>query len=126
MDDEVLAGAASLIGMVFAGVDERLGDAVTIDHRGGVVGVLLDDREQIRQQATLELVEVSEQAELGRVQLRRGDRRAGATAAAIAAVAVARTADAFASRVDRGGGSRLGGGQTAALGWVLRNRRPSS
>jgi hypothetical protein len=54
MDDEVLAGAAPLIGVVDAGVHERLLDPLAIDHDGRLVSVLLDDREQIRQQPALD------------------------------------------------------------------------
>jgi hypothetical protein len=54
MDDEVLAGAPSLIGVVDAGVHKRLLDPLAIDHDGGLVSVLLDDREQIRQQSALD------------------------------------------------------------------------
>jgi hypothetical protein len=54
MDDEVLAGAAALVGVVDAGEHERLLDAVAIDHDGRLVSVLLDDREQIREQPALD------------------------------------------------------------------------
>jgi hypothetical protein len=54
MDDEVLAGAPPLIGVVDAGVHERLLDPLAIDHDGRLVSVLLDDREQIRQQPALD------------------------------------------------------------------------
>jgi hypothetical protein len=54
MDDEVLAAAPPLIGVVDAGVDERLLDALAIDDDGRLVSVLLDDREQVRQQPTLD------------------------------------------------------------------------
>jgi hypothetical protein len=54
MDDEVLAAAPPLIGVVDAGVHERLLDPLSIDHDGGLVSVLLDDREQIRQQPALD------------------------------------------------------------------------
>jgi hypothetical protein len=45
VDDEVLAGLAALIGVVDARVYERLLDAVVVDEDGGLIGVLLDDRE---------------------------------------------------------------------------------
>jgi hypothetical protein len=54
MDDEVLAAAAPLIGVVDAGVHERLLDPLAIDYDGRLVSVLLDDREQIRQQPALD------------------------------------------------------------------------
>jgi hypothetical protein len=76
MDDELLAGHAALVGVVLAGEDERLLDALAIDlHRGGV-RVLLDDRKDVREQAALEI------GEIGPVDLRvpagadRVDRRA--------------------------------------------------
>jgi len=64
VDDEVLARATSLIGVVDARIDERLLDAVAVDCDGRVVGMLFDDRKQI-----------AEQAALGRRQLRASDRR---------------------------------------------------
>jgi hypothetical protein len=54
MDDEVLAAAPALVGMVDARVDERLLDPVAIDRDGGLVSVLLDDCEQIGQQPALD------------------------------------------------------------------------
>jgi hypothetical protein len=39
--------------MVHAGVHERLLDAVAVDRGGGLVRVLLDDREQVSEQPTL-------------------------------------------------------------------------
>jgi hypothetical protein len=58
MDDEVLAGLAPLIGVVLAGVDERLLDALAVDDDRGLVGVLLDDREQVAEQTPLALGEL--------------------------------------------------------------------
>jgi hypothetical protein len=40
--------------VVHAGVDERLFDPLAIDRGGGVVGVFLDDREQVTEQLALE------------------------------------------------------------------------
>jgi hypothetical protein len=54
MDDEVLAGATALIGVVHAGVYERLLDPVAIDREGRLVSVLLDDRKQVREQPALD------------------------------------------------------------------------
>ena len=65
MHDEVLAGPAPLVGVVLAGEQEGVLDARAVDREGGVVGVLLDDRE-----------EVPEQAPLGFGQVGAGDRRA--------------------------------------------------
>ena len=53
VDDEVLARLAPLIGVMHAGVDERLFDAVAVNRDRGLIGVLLDDREQIAEQAPL-------------------------------------------------------------------------
>jgi hypothetical protein len=44
-----------LIGVVQAGVDERLLDPRAIDRGSGVVGVLFDDREQVTEQLLLAL-----------------------------------------------------------------------
>jgi hypothetical protein len=51
--DVLLARQPALIGVVQAGVDERLLDPLAIDRCGGVVGVLLDNREQVAQQLLL-------------------------------------------------------------------------
>jgi len=59
MDDELLARAPALFGVVLARVDERVPDALAVDGHGGLVGVLLDDREKIAQQALLEVVELA-------------------------------------------------------------------
>jgi hypothetical protein len=53
MDDELLAGETALIGVMHAGVGEGGLDPVAI-HRHRVAGVLLDDREQVPEQALLE------------------------------------------------------------------------
>ena len=53
MNDEVLARAPALVGVMHAGIDERLLDPVAVDSSGGFVGVLLDNREQVAEQATL-------------------------------------------------------------------------
>jgi hypothetical protein len=45
--DELLAGAPALVGMMLAGEHERLRDALAVDRNQRVVGVLLDDREQV-------------------------------------------------------------------------------
>jgi hypothetical protein len=57
MNDEILARASALVGVVVAGVDERLLDAVTVDGECGLAGMLLDDREQVGEQAPLEVGE---------------------------------------------------------------------
>ena len=54
MHDEVLAGLAALVGVVLAGEDERRLDPVALDRDRRLVGVLLDDREEIGEQPALE------------------------------------------------------------------------
>jgi hypothetical protein len=58
VSDEVLAGLAALVGVMDAGVDERLLDSVSIDRERRLIGVLLDDREQVTEQLLLERREV--------------------------------------------------------------------
>jgi hypothetical protein len=73
MNDEVLPAATALVGVVHARIDERFLDALAIDSDSCLVGVLLDNREQVREQPLL-----------GRGQLRarrRGARPAGRRAA---------------------------------------------
>ena len=53
MDDEVLAAPAALIGVVLARVYERRLNPLAVDRHGGLIGVLLDDRKQVRQQPPL-------------------------------------------------------------------------
>jgi hypothetical protein len=53
MDDEILTGASALVGVMDAGVDERLLHAISIDGDGRLVGVLFDDREQVAQESPL-------------------------------------------------------------------------
>jgi hypothetical protein len=58
MDDELLARHAALIDVVLAGEDEGLLDLLAVDLDRRPAGVLLDDREDVRQQAALELGEI--------------------------------------------------------------------
>jgi hypothetical protein len=58
VDDEVLAGDAALVGVVLAGEREGVQDGLAIDRLGDLVGVLGDDREQVREQLVLERREV--------------------------------------------------------------------
>jgi hypothetical protein len=58
MDDELLARHPALVGVVLAGEDERRLDLLAVDRDRRRVGVLLDDREDVREQAALELGEV--------------------------------------------------------------------
>ena len=50
VDDEVLAARAALVGVALAGEHERALDELAVDRLGGLVGVLLDDREQVAEQ----------------------------------------------------------------------------
>jgi hypothetical protein len=54
MDDEILAGFAALVGVVHARVHERLLNALAVDRLGRVIGMLLDDREQVAEQPALD------------------------------------------------------------------------
>ena len=67
--DEVLAGLAALVGVVLAGEDERLADALAVDLADDLVGVLLDDREQVGEQRALELGEVGRRVRRRRVRV---------------------------------------------------------
>ena len=51
--DELLARLAPLVGVALAGERERLADALEVDRADRVVGVLGDDREQVREQLLL-------------------------------------------------------------------------
>jgi hypothetical protein len=53
MGDEVLAGAAPLVGMAVAGEGEGTLDGLAVDLVARVLGVLGDDREQVAQQRAL-------------------------------------------------------------------------
>jgi hypothetical protein len=50
MDDEVLAGFAPLVGVVDACVHERVFDPRPVDRHRRLIGVLLDNREQITEE----------------------------------------------------------------------------
>ena len=69
--DEVLARLAALVGVVLAREHERLHHAVAVDGLGDLVGVLLDDREQVRKQLLLDLREVRREGRT-RARVRRG------------------------------------------------------
>jgi hypothetical protein len=79
MDDELLARAASLVGVVLAGKDKRVLDARAIDLDERVLGVLLDDREEIAEQACLGLAEFDRGIRAWRRDRARGRTRAPAT-----------------------------------------------
>jgi hypothetical protein len=111
--DEVLAGLAALVGVVLAGEHERPDDGVAVDVLGDLLGVLLDDREQVAEQLALERGQVG-----GRLQ------RSGGARVCPVDRAVRRDADPCAIG-PRGG--RLAAGQAAALSVLLaRYRSPSS
>src|SRR5205807_5715782 len=55
VNDELLAGLATLVSVVDAGVYERFLDLVTVDRDRRLIRMLLDDREQVRQQPALGL-----------------------------------------------------------------------
>jgi hypothetical protein len=57
VDDELLAGAPALVGVVLAREDERRLDAVAVDRDQGVLRMLLDDREEVAEQLALALGE---------------------------------------------------------------------
>jgi len=59
MDDELLTGTAALVGVVLASVAERLLHTLAIDGDGGLIGVLLDDREQVREKPALEVAQLA-------------------------------------------------------------------
>ena len=110
MDDELLARLAPLVGVMAAGEEERRGHAVAVDRQRGLVGVLLDDRE-----------EVGEQALRGRREV--CDRRRDAAVA----VGPSRTASTGDRVVDSGAASR-GRQAASAIERVSHARRswPSS
>jgi hypothetical protein len=110
--DEVLAGLAALVGVVLAGEDEGLDDGLAVDRLRDLLGVLLDDREQVAEQLALERREVGGRLERGEgARVRAVDR------------AVRGNADAGPAAV----GGRGGAGQAAALNVLLaRYWSPSS
>jgi hypothetical protein len=58
MDDEVLAGLTTLVGVMLTGENEGLLHPVAVDLDDRVLGVLLDDREQVAEQLPLEVGQV--------------------------------------------------------------------
>ena len=63
MGDEVLAGLAALVGVVLAGEREGAQDGAAVDRLDDLVGVLGDDREQVREQLVLERRDVGRDAD---------------------------------------------------------------
>jgi hypothetical protein len=115
MDDEVLARLAALVGVVLAGEHERPDDRFAVDRLGDLVGVLLDDREQVREQVLLEPREVAGDPAV-RVGVRRG----------VVDLRVPGDRDGTPRRA-AGDGRLLGGVYAAAgMGELVRYRRPSS
>ena len=57
VSDEVLAGAATLVGVALAGEREGVLDRAALERLGALVGVLLDDREEVAQQRALVVVQ---------------------------------------------------------------------
>jgi hypothetical protein len=57
MHDELLAGAPALVGVVLAREHERCLDRVAVDCDERILGVLLDDREEVSEQPELTLGE---------------------------------------------------------------------
>jgi len=105
--DELLARLAALVGVVLAGEHEGADHRVAVDGLGDLLGVLLDDREEVAEELALEV------GEIGGGGLQRG--RGAARRAVDRAVRL----DA-----DR---PVLRGGQAAALCVLLaRNVSPSS
>ena len=143
MGDVILARQPALVGVVQAGVDERLLDPLAVDRSGGVVGVLLDDREQVAQQLLLALGElrVVDRDRLGRVgqeidrrsaivldglRFRRRERRRRGDIGRRTRLPGARASASVAARV-RGLTAAQGRGQPLGGGFaLLRNRFPSS
>ena len=81
MDDELLTRAAALVSVVLAGEDECRLNALTIDLNERVLAVLLDDREEIAQQAPLVLGQRVGGGRQTHGSLTPDERRAAATAA---------------------------------------------
>jgi hypothetical protein len=57
MHDELLTGSPALVGVVLAGEHERRGHRLAVDRDQRVLGVLLDDREQVAEQPALVLLQ---------------------------------------------------------------------
>jgi hypothetical protein len=126
--DEVLAGAAPLVGVVLAGEDERRLDRVAVDRDRRLGGVLLDDREQVAEQPPLGLGQLGALARarawvLDAVDGRPGRDQRRSPVAVTAGLRRRGLGVAVAGTPRRRGGSA----QAVALGFaLLRNRRPSS
>ena len=124
MDDEVLARPPELIGVVLAGVDECLLEPIAIDRNGGVVRVLLDDREQVPEQPLLGLGQIGVGGNRTRADVidlvdgrsGRRDQRRGPTVSAVRRAGAIGACTAPRATQPSGRG----------FAWLLRNRRPSS
>ena len=53
VNDELLPGTATLMGVVLAGEHERRADGLAVDRDQRVLGMLLDDREEVGEQLAL-------------------------------------------------------------------------
>jgi hypothetical protein len=115
MDDEVLAGDPPLVGVVLAGEHERLHDPVLVDGLGDLVGMFLDDREEVGEQVLLDPREVGRDRPAG-LRVRRGavDRRVGGDR------------DRARRSAARDGRLLVAVYAAIAIGELVRNRSPSS
>jgi hypothetical protein len=109
--------------VVLAGEHERADHGVAVDRLGDLVGVLLDDREQVREQLALELRQVVGRAGERRVRVIRQVDRAVARYRDRAVVDRA-ALDRRRSGVLRRVGRRLYA--AASIGSLVRYRSPSS
>jgi hypothetical protein len=115
MDDEVLARLAALVGVVLAGEYERLHHPRAVDGLRDLVGMLLDDREQIREQVLLELREIG-----GDRPVRPGVRRG------VIDLRMRGDGDAALAGPARDRRQTVGAYAAARIGALLRYRSPSS
>jgi hypothetical protein len=115
MDDEVLARDAALVGVVLAREHEGLRHAIAVDGLGDLVRVLLDDREQVGQQVLLEAREV-DRDRAARARVRSG----------VVDGRVRGDRDGAVRRAARDRELLVGAYAAAAIGVLLRYRRPSS
>jgi hypothetical protein len=95
VDDEVLARLAPLVGVMDAGIDESVLDSVAVNRDRRVSRVLLDDREQVAEEAPLFVGELGagDDAAVARMfaladARPRSDQRLAATRPAVRAVLV--------------------------------------
>jgi hypothetical protein len=118
---------------VLAREHERLHDARAVDGLRDLVGVLLDDREQVGQQFALDLGEVGRDAALGiRMRRRPVDGRVGGDGHGAVRVGLGRAAGdprlpvGVQPELTGGGAGGLAAYAATGIGALLRYRRPSS